>query len=242
LNKMDKAIDYYMGLPYTIEMVPGLKSGWVVSVRELPGCISQGDSPQHAIDMIHEAMCGWLEIALEDGIPVPEPRPPETFSGKFVVRVPRWLHRELVRTTDQEGVSLNQFVSTSLARAVGEHMPRPARPSAPPSATAEISARLDAARPVLAALIACLKRGETGEALLLAAEIGPLLQADLPGAITPEGQQRAATPRRDRSQKSGPKSGLLSSGSRYVISPQTTAVCLADNDAGEPATDPAPHG
>ena len=47
--------------------------------------------------MIRDAMRGWLEVALEDGIPVPEPRPLEAYSGKFVARVPRSLHRDLVR-------------------------------------------------------------------------------------------------------------------------------------------------
>ncbi len=43
--------------------------------------------------MIREAMRGWISVALEDGIPVPEPKPDEDYSGKFVVRVPRSLHR-----------------------------------------------------------------------------------------------------------------------------------------------------
>lgn len=239
IRYMEKTIDYYLGLPYTIEMIPGLEGGWVVSVRELPGCLSQGDDPQDAITMIRDAMRCWLEVALEDGLPIPEPRELEQYSGKFVVRVPRWLHRELVRTTDQEGVSLNQFVSTALARSVGEHAAPPARPSARPSADSETTATLDAARSALAALTASLKRGEAMEALRLAGEMGPLLQAGLPGAVPPKGRQQRATPRRDRTGKSGPTSGMPSSGSKYVISRQTTAVCLADNDPGQPATDAA---
>ena len=237
---MDKTIEYYLGLPYTIRLIPEPGGGWFVEVAELPGCMSEGDDPQDAITMIRDAMRCWLEVALADGLPIPEPRELEQYSGKFVVRVPRWLHRELVRTTDQEGVSLNQFVSTALARAVGEHTPRPARSAARPSADGEITARLEAARSALAALTASLKRGEAMEALRLAGEMGPLLQADLPGAVPPEGQQQAATPRRDRTRKGGPKPGMPSSGSRYVISHQTTAVCLADNDLGQPATDATP--
>ena len=126
---MDKTLDYYLGLPYTIRLVPEMGGGWFVEVAELPGCMSEGDDPDDAIAMIRDAMRCWLEVALEDGLPIPEPREMEEYSGKFVVRVPRWLHRELVRTTDQEGVSLNHFVSTALARAVGEHAASPARPS-----------------------------------------------------------------------------------------------------------------
>jgi hypothetical protein len=56
---------------------------------------------------------------LEDGVPVPEPRAAEDFSGRFVVRVPASLLADLVRNADREGVSLNQFVTSALAGAVG---------------------------------------------------------------------------------------------------------------------------
>jgi antitoxin HicB len=69
--------------------------------------------------MIQEAMALWLEVALEEGIPIPEPRPDEDYSGKFVVRVPRSLHRELVQRAEQEGVSLNQYINVALAYAAG---------------------------------------------------------------------------------------------------------------------------
>jgi antitoxin HicB len=244
LDNMDKTIDYYMGLPYTIEMVPGLESGWVVSIRELSGCISQGDSPQNAVDMIREAMCGWLEIALEDGLPIPEPRELEEYSGRFVVRVPRWLHRELARTSGQEGVSLNQFVSTALARAVGEYTPPPARPTARQSASTETTARLDAVRTASAALIAALKleRGEDARTMQLAEDIRRHLEPDPSGAAVPDARQRAVTPRRDRSQKGSLKSGVPASGSQYVISPQAGTVCLADGDAVDPPMGAASHG
>jgi antitoxin HicB len=240
LDKMDKTIDYYMGLPYTIEMVPGIESGWVVSVRDLPGCISQGDSPQNAVDMIREAMCGWLEIALEDGIPVPEPRPAETFSGKFVVRVPRSLHREMTEIARREGVSLNQFVSTALARAVGEHASSVERAATRASAAAVASARLEAARSSLTALTASLRRGDATDALRLAEELGSQLQAGPSGAVRPAGRQEPVTPAARKPRKDERKQSVPSPGATYVISPQTTTVCLADSDRAEPARDAAP--
>jgi antitoxin HicB len=57
---------------------------------------------------------------MEDGQEIPEPRPVETCSGKFIVRVPRSLHRELVEDAEREGVSLNMYVSTILGKAVGQ--------------------------------------------------------------------------------------------------------------------------
>ena len=115
---MEKNLEYYMGLPYTIEMIYDSEHAWFVRVKELPGCMSQGDDPNDAIEMIHDAMRGWLDISLEDGDPIPEPMPDEDYSGKFVVRLPRSLHRQLAETAEREGVSLNQLVNVSLARAV----------------------------------------------------------------------------------------------------------------------------
>lgn len=58
---------------YTIELTPdSYAGGWVVSVKELPGCLSQGNTIEEAMEMIHGAMEGWSEIVLEDGDPVPE--------------------------------------------------------------------------------------------------------------------------------------------------------------------------
>ena len=53
------------------------------------------------------------------GQAIPEPAPKEEYSGKFVVRLPRSLHRQLVESAEREGVSLNQLVNVALAQVVG---------------------------------------------------------------------------------------------------------------------------
>ena len=120
---MDKTIDHYMGLQYTIQVMRDSNPedpGWVARVIELPGCLTQADSFEELEEMIADAIRSWIEVAIEDGIPVPEPRPVEEFSGKFVVRVPKSLHRELVDAAQEDGVSLNTFVNVALGKAVGE--------------------------------------------------------------------------------------------------------------------------
>ena len=64
----------FLGLPYTIVLVPEPEAGWFVSVRELPGCMSVGDTPDEALEMIQDAMRAWIEVTLEDGEMVPGPR------------------------------------------------------------------------------------------------------------------------------------------------------------------------
>lgn len=119
-----KDIKYYMGLPYTLEVFrendPD-NPGWVARVVELPGCITQADTFEELEVMISEAKELWLETALEDGVEIPEPRPAETYSGKFVARVPKSLHRKLVKTAELEGVSLNQYINVALSSAVSKN-------------------------------------------------------------------------------------------------------------------------
>ena len=47
------------------------EGGYVVSVPELPVCLTEGDTFEEAIAMIEDAMHGWLESAAKHGDPVP---------------------------------------------------------------------------------------------------------------------------------------------------------------------------
>jgi antitoxin HicB len=117
-----RTLEEYLTLPYHIEVIRDSDEenpGWVARVVELPGCITQGDTFEELGEMIHDAMRGWISVAVEDGMPVPEPGPEEEYSGKFVVRVPRSLHRQLAEAAEREGVSLNQFINVALGIAVG---------------------------------------------------------------------------------------------------------------------------
>lgn len=118
-----KDLAYYMGLRYTFSLMPDPEAGgFAIKVNELPGCLSQGDTAEEALVRIREAMAGWIEVALEQGIPVPEPgeEPDDAYSGRFNVRVPKGLHRALAESAAREGVSLNLYIATALASAVGQ--------------------------------------------------------------------------------------------------------------------------
>jgi len=54
--------------------------------------------------------------------PEPEPPPEREFSGRLLVRLPKWLHRSLIKSAEREGVSLNQHVAALLSAAEG-HQP-----------------------------------------------------------------------------------------------------------------------
>jgi antitoxin HicB len=57
--------------------------GYVAQVRELPGCISQGDTPEEAFENVRDAMYGWIKVAVEDGKAIPEPAAEPTYGGQL---------------------------------------------------------------------------------------------------------------------------------------------------------------
>lgn len=58
------------------------------------------------------------------GEPVPEPLSAKRFSGKFVVRVPPELHRQLATQAAEAGVSLNRLIAHRLSTATTARRPR----------------------------------------------------------------------------------------------------------------------
>jgi predicted RNase H-like HicB family nuclease len=116
-------VEEYLERPYTIVLQHDRddegNEGFIASVEELPGAFSQGATLEEAAANVRDAMEGWLSVAIEDGVEIPEPRDPDAYSGRFLLRIPTSLHAELARRAEREGVSLNQYVSTTLAGAVG---------------------------------------------------------------------------------------------------------------------------
>ncbi len=54
------------------ELQSEAEGGYTIVVPSLPGCISYGNTFEQAIEMIKDAMAGWLEVARKEGIPIPE--------------------------------------------------------------------------------------------------------------------------------------------------------------------------
>jgi antitoxin HicB len=122
MANMANRTDEHLVLPYTIESFRDDScdgKGYVARVVELPGCMTQADSFEELGAMIEDAMRAWIETAIENGKPVPEPRRPDEYSGKFVTRLPKSLHRDVSMAAVREGVSLNAYVASTLARSVG---------------------------------------------------------------------------------------------------------------------------
>ncbi len=61
------------------------KEGYTVTVPDLPGCVTEGESLAEAIEMASDAASGWVLDALEDGEKLP---PPTLESGKLKPEYP----------------------------------------------------------------------------------------------------------------------------------------------------------
>ena len=108
----------YMNLPYNIivkKITDESGTYYMADVLEFDGCIGTGESYSEAYQDVLEAMEGWIETKLENGFTIPEPIETEKFSGKFVLRLPKSLHKELSVKAAKEGVSLNQYALYKLA-------------------------------------------------------------------------------------------------------------------------------
>ncbi len=68
-------------LKYTAIFEPAEEGGYVVSVPALPGCMTQGETLEEAIEMIKDAISGYIASLRKHNEPIP------TESGPSLVRV-----------------------------------------------------------------------------------------------------------------------------------------------------------
>jgi len=100
--------------------------GWLAEIPDLPGCISDGETPEEAVHNVLEAQKAWLAVARERGRDIPEPtQMSEDYSGKFTLRLPKSLHRQLSLRAQMEGVSLNQLILHLISYGLGLSVARP---------------------------------------------------------------------------------------------------------------------
>jgi antitoxin HicB len=133
---LDSLVARYMRLGYAIELTEE-DGQWTANLPDLKGCVSFGDSPTEAVAELREVQELWLRGQIESGNPIPEPFASEVaFSGKFLVRITKSLHKQLHQEANAQGVSLNHYVATTLAQ-------RHQRGVSPPDYQAMIQAALN---------------------------------------------------------------------------------------------------
>ncbi len=120
--ELKKKIEFYMSLHYTmmVKFHPEQGGYYVAGYVELPDFTMTGLTPEEAVKELLAEKEEWFRLCLERGIPVPMPVESRDFSGRILLRTSPSLHKALYEVAELEGVSLNQYVITRLAQAVGK--------------------------------------------------------------------------------------------------------------------------
>lgn len=112
-----KDVEYYMTLPYRLEIIPDKEEGgYAVSYPELKGCVSEGNTIEEAVANAADAKKEWFLSMIEENLPIPEPDTEKTFSGTFSIRIPKELHKQLYYKAKESGVSMNQYCTMLLSK------------------------------------------------------------------------------------------------------------------------------
>lgn len=123
---MTKDFEYYKNLKYSVKLIPISEEdggGWLAEIPELKGCMSDGETPEEALKNIEEAKMVWISTALKRGqtIPLPEIEDNDKYSGKFTLRLPKFLHKELSLAAQKDNISLNQYILSLVALNFGKN-------------------------------------------------------------------------------------------------------------------------
>lgn len=98
---------------------PDEGSGYLAEALDLNGCIADGETAEDAICQLEDAITSWIKTAEDLGREIPIPSDQTPYSGKWVVRTPRTLHKKLVELSKREGVSLNTLAVSLLSEGIG---------------------------------------------------------------------------------------------------------------------------
>lgn len=118
---MKKSLDDLLRLAYKIEVNPIPESfggGFEASLPQLGRhtFVGAGNTIEEALANLEELKARLFSEALESGDSIPEPDvESDDFSGRLVIRIPKYLHRILSNQARIGGVSLNQHISSLLS-------------------------------------------------------------------------------------------------------------------------------
>ena len=93
MKNFTEKLQHYMSLNYPSQITKIDEvdgGGFLIEVPMLKGCMSDGETVE------------------------------EAYSGRFMVRIPKTLHKIITEQSKREGLSLNQYVANVLAYAAGQ--------------------------------------------------------------------------------------------------------------------------
>ncbi len=108
---------------YEMHVIYSQEDGcWIGKAPELQGCSAFGDTAEKSLKELKIAVQLWLKATRAKGWPIPAPISEKEPKGKFIVRVPKELHKNLAIAAAGQGVSLNQYIVYKLAASTPSHV------------------------------------------------------------------------------------------------------------------------
>lgn len=119
--------------PYPLRLRPLSQQeggGWLAEVPDLPGCQSDGDTPQEAAANVQDAITAMLATLRELGQPIPEPGSADLFHGRSLLEIDRPTQAEIIRKADLEGLHPRDYATHALKAGMrswhfGQHAGKP---------------------------------------------------------------------------------------------------------------------
>ena len=93
--------------------------GYLMEYPDIPGCMSDGETIAEAIANGREALRDCVAVFQESGRKVPKPG---IEAAQWRQRLPRTLYSKLTVQAENEGVSINSFVTAIIAEAIGSRL------------------------------------------------------------------------------------------------------------------------
>ena len=118
-RKANRNLDAYQFTVRPLSKEEG--GGYLVEYPDIPGCMSDGETIEEAIANGKEALRDCVAVLQETGRKVPRPG---VEAAQWRQRLPRTLYSKLTAQAENEGVSINSFVTAVIAEAIGSRRAR----------------------------------------------------------------------------------------------------------------------
>ncbi len=121
---MKNDLTYYMKLRYKTVITPIPEDeggGFEASIPQLGSYafIGQGETSGEALKDLEKTKREYFKKFMKKGIEIPEPdEPTKEFRGDFLLRMPKFLHRDLYLAAKENEVSLNQYMNYLLTKSM----------------------------------------------------------------------------------------------------------------------------
>ena len=112
--RINRSLDAYQFTVRPLSKEEG--GGYLVEYPDIPGCMSDGETVEEAIANGREALRDCVAVLQESGRKVPKPG---IDAAQWRQRLPRTLYSKLTVQAENEGVSINSFVTAIIAEAIG---------------------------------------------------------------------------------------------------------------------------